>query len=141
MLFFTGFSRTASDIAGEQIKQTPNRKQELSEMHSMVNEAIKILNGDSDLLDFGKLIHETWQLKRSLTDKISTPYIDYICDTALGAGASGGKLLGAGSAGFILFFVQPELQAKVREALSSLLYVPFRFENSGSQIIFSEPDS
>ncbi len=141
MLFFTGFSRTASDIAEEQIKQTPNKQQELSKMHSMVDEAINILKGDNDLLDFGKLIHESWQLKRSLTDRISTPYIDYVYDTAIRAGATGGKLLGAGGAGFILFFARPELQPKIREALSGLLHVPFRFENSGSQIIFYEPEN
>jgi len=140
MLFFTGFSRTASDIAGEQIKQTPNKKQELGEMHGMVDEAINILNGDNDLTEFGKLLNQSWQLKRSLTDKISTPHIDDIYATAIGAGATGGKLLGAGGGGFMLFFVKPELQSKVREALSGLLYVPFRFENSGSQIIFYEPD-
>jgi len=140
MLFFTGFSRTASEIAGEQIKQTPNKKRELTEMHRMVDEAIGILNGDNDLLEFGKLLHESWQLKRSLTNKISTPYTDFLYETAIGAGATGGKLLGAGGGGFILFFVKPELQPKVREALSGVLYVPFRFENSGSQIIFYEPD-
>jgi len=82
MLFFTGFSRTASDIAEEQIKQTPNKKRELTEMCHMVGEAINILNGDGDLSEFGKLLHESWQLKRSLTDKISTPYIDYVYETA-----------------------------------------------------------
>jgi D-glycero-alpha-D-manno-heptose-7-phosphate kinase len=75
-----------------------------------------------------------------LTDKISNPYTDYLYETALRAGAAGGKLLGAGGGGFMLFFVRPELQPKVREALGNLLCVPFRFENSGSQIIFYEPD-
>ena len=140
MLFFTGFSRTASEIAEEQIKQTPNKRRELTEMYCMVDEAVKILNGDNDLVDFGKLLHQSWQLKRSLTNKISTPYIDYVYETAAKAGATGGKLLGAGGAGFILFFVKPELQPKVKEALSGLLNVPFHFESSGSQIIFNEPD-
>jgi len=140
MLFFTGFSRTASEIAGEQIKQTPSKKRELTEMHRMVDEAINILNGNNDLVEFGKLLHESWQLKRSLTDKISTPYTDFLYQTATHAGATGGKLLGAGGGGFILFFVKPELQPKVREALSGVLCVPFRFESSGSQIIFCEPD-
>ncbi len=89
MLLFTGFSRTASQIAGEQIKQTPNKKRELTEMCRMVDEAINILNGNNDLLDFGKLLHESWQLKRSLTDRISTPYIDYVYETAARAGATG----------------------------------------------------
>jgi len=141
MLFFTGFSRTASEIAAEQIRQTPNKKQELSQMRQMVDEAINILNRGDDLLEFGKLLHESWQLKRSLTEKISTPYIDYVYETATRAGATGGKLLGAGGAGFILFFTKPELQPKVEESLHGLLHVPFQFENSGSQIIFCEPSS
>jgi len=140
MLIFTGFSRMASHIAGEQIKQTPNKKQELSEMYQMVDEAIKILSGDNDLLDFGKLLHENWQLKRSLTDKISTPNIDDIYDTAIQAGATGGKILGAGGGGFMLFFVMPELQSAVKESLRGLLHVPFQFENQGSHIIVYEPD-
>ncbi len=140
MLFFTGSSRKASEIAGEQIKQIPNKKRELAKMHRMVDEAISILNGDNDLLEFGKLLHESWQLKRSLTNKISTPYTDFLYETAISAGATGGKLLGAGGGGFMLFFVKPELQPKVREALSAVLCVPFRFESSGSQIIFYEPD-
>jgi D-glycero-alpha-D-manno-heptose-7-phosphate kinase len=140
MLVFTGFSRMASEIAGEQIKETPNRKAELTKMYLMVDQAIDILNGDGDLVEFGRLMHESWQLKRSLTNKIATPYTDYLYETALRAGAAGGKLLGAGGGGFMLFFVRPELQPKVREALGNLLCVPFRFENSGSQIIFYEPD-
>lgn len=141
MLFFTGFSRTASEIAGEQIKKTPQKKEELSAMYQMVDEAINILSGNHDISEFGKLLHETWQLKRSLTDKISTPQIDDIYATALSAGAIGGKLLGAGGGGFMLFFVEPELQLKVKAELKHLLYVPFRFENSGSQIIFYEPQN
>ena len=139
MLFFsTHYSRTASTIAEEQIKQTPNKKRELTEMRQMVDEAINILNGNNDLLDFGRLIHESWQLKRSLTDKIPTLYIDYVYEAAISAGATGGKLLGAGGVGFVLLFVKPELQTRVRDALKGLLYVPFRFENLGSQVLFSE---
>ncbi len=140
MLFFTGLSRTASEVAEEQIKQTPNKKKELAEMLRMVDEAINILNGDNDLLEFGRLLHENWQLKRSLTNKITTPYTDFLYEKAINTGATGGKLLGAGGGGFMLFFVRPELQAKVSEALNGTLPVPFRFESSGSQIIFYEPD-
>ncbi|MBI2852137.1 MAG: kinase [Chloroflexi bacterium] len=140
LLVFTGFSRTASEIAGEQIRQTPNRTRELSTMYQMVDEAVGILAGDGDITEFGKLLHESWMLKRSLTDKISTPYADFLYESALKAGATGGKLLGAGGGGFILFFVKPELRASVRAALNGLLSVPFRFENSGSQIIFYESD-
>ena len=141
MLFFTGLSRTASEIAGEQIKQTPNKKEELVRMHRMVDEAIRILNDDNDLSDFGRLLHESWQVKRSLTDKISTPDIDCIYEKAMQAGATGGKLLGAGGGGFILFFVKLERQPGVKKALNDFLNVPFRFESSGSQIIFYEPDN
>jgi len=142
MLFFTGFVRTASEIAGEQIKKTPKRGSELNRMFEMVDEAISILNGNgSDITDFGKLLHETWMIKRSLTNKITTPFIDEIYETAIKAGAFGGKLLGAGGGGCILFFVEPELQPKVKEKLNNLLYVPFKFENLGSQIIYYSPQN
>ena len=140
MLFFTGFSRIASEIAAEQIQQTPNKKRELTEMYRMVDEGIGILNGDNDLSEFGKLLHESWQLKRSLTDKISTPEVDDIYTAARDAGVIGGKLLGAGGGGFVLLFARPEIQSRVKAKLSRLLYVPFQFENMGSQIIFYEPE-
>lgn len=142
MLFFTGFSRTASEIAGEQIKKTLDKKNELNRMRDIVDEAISILNGsDSDITDFGRLLHESWTIKRSLTDKISTAQIDKIYKTALDAGALGGKLLGAGGGGFILFFVETEFQPKVREKLKNLLYVPVKFENLGTQIIYYAPEN
>ncbi|MBU0778356.1 kinase [Patescibacteria group bacterium] len=142
MLFFTGFSRTASEIAGEQIKQTPNKKNELNQMLEMVDDAVSILNrSDSDITDFGRLLHESWLIKRSLTDKISNQHIDNIYEEAINAGALGGKLLGAGGGGFVLFFVEPEFQSKVREKLRNLLYVPFKFESLGSQIIYYVPQN
>lgn len=140
MLFFTGFSRTASEIAAEQIKETPGKKKELKLMYGMVGKAIEILNGNGGLLEFGKLLDESWQIKRSLTDKISTPLIDDIYSAAVGAGALGGKLLGAGGGGFILIFAEPKTHAAIREKLKELLYVPFKFENLGSQIIFYSPN-
>ncbi len=140
MLFFTGFSRTASEIAGEQIKKIPKKGKELQRIYEMVDEATSILNGSSsNITDFGRLLHETWVIKRSLTHKITTPTIDEIYETALKAGALGGKLLGAGGGGCILFFVEPEKQDKVKEKLKNLLYIPFRFENLGSQIIYYTP--
>jgi D-glycero-alpha-D-manno-heptose-7-phosphate kinase len=140
MLFFTGFSRIASEVAAEQIQQTPNRARELSRMYNMVDEGIAALNSTSELTDFGKLLDESWQLKRTLTNKITTADIDDIYAAARNAGAIGGKLLGAGGGGFILFFVKPEAQPKVKEKLRRLLYVPFRFEDRGSQIIYYEPE-
>jgi len=139
MLFFTGFSRNASEIAGEQIKKTPQKKKELKKLYALVKDSIEIFNNRSDLSKFGKLLHESWRIKRGLTKKISTPVIDDIYDTARRSGASGGKLLGAGGGGFMLFFVKPGMKKKLKEKLKKLLYVPFKFENSGSQIIFYSP--
>jgi len=136
MLFFTGFSRNASDIAGEQIKKTPALKSQLQGMQGMVDKAVDILNSDScDIRDFGKLLHESWQIKRSLTHMISTNEIDAIYEAACKAGALGGKLLGAGGGGFILLFAEPEVQPKIKEKLRNILYVPFSFEKLGSQVI------
>lgn len=140
MLFFTGFSRIASDVACEQINNIPQNKNQLRRMYDMVDEAIDILNGNK-IRDFGKLLHESWKLKKSLSHKISTQHVDDIYNAACRAGAIGGKLLGAGGGGFILFFVEPEKQAIVKEKLKNLLWVPFRFEDLGSQIIFYQPHS
>jgi D-glycero-alpha-D-manno-heptose-7-phosphate kinase len=140
MLFFTGFSRTASSIAKAQIENIPQKKAELGRMHEMVFEAVEVLNG-YNLIKFGQLLDESWKLKRTLSDKISSSYIDDLYSTALKAGAIGGKLLGAGGGGFVLFFVEPAKQDRVRQALKDLLEVPFKFENLGSQIIFYQPSS
>ncbi len=140
MMFFTGFSRTASEIAAEQIRLTPQKGNELNAMKKMVYEAQDILYGkNKNLDDFGKLLHESWQLKRGLSSKISNSAIDKIYDAGRGAGALGGKLLGAGGGGFILFFARPENQPRIKEKLKKYLYVPFNFENSGSQIIYYSP--
>jgi len=140
MLFFTGFSRNASEIAAEQIKKTSEKKKELHEMRALVEEAQNILMYDNrSLEEFGGLLHEGWKLKRNLTSKITTPFIDEIYAAARAAGATGGKLLGAGGGGFILFFVKPELQPNVKEQLKRLLYVPFHFETLGSQVIYYAP--
>jgi len=136
MLYFTGFSRIASKVAQAQIKNTPQKKRELTLMYQMVDEAISILTENKNILEFGKLLNETWELKRSISNKISNPIVDNIYETALRAGAIGGKLLGAGGGGFMIFFVPPKKQPKVREALKSLLEVPFNFESEGSQIIY-----
>jgi len=140
LLFFTGLSRTASEIAKEQVAKTKDRVSELKTMYQMVSHGIDILKGNENLLNFGQLLHESWRLKRSLTDKITTPAIDEMYDAAIKAGAVGGKILGAGGGGFLLLFAKPERHAEIKRKLGSLLHVPFRFENSGSQIIFYEPD-
>ena len=139
LLFFTGFSRYASEIAGEQIRKIPDNKKELKEMFDMVGEAIRILERRADIRRFGRLLHESWQLKRRLSTLITTQAIDQIYSEAIRAGAAGGKLLGAGGGGFMLFFAEPGKHKKIRERLKKLLYVPFKFEDFGSQVIFYEP--
>ena len=104
----------------------------------MVDEAVEILQGRGDFLEFGRLLHEGWMLKRSLTERISTPKIEEIYESARRAGAIGGKLLGAGGGGFMLLFAEPQDHQKVLDALGDLLHVPFGFESSGSKIIFCD---
>ncbi len=136
MLFYTGMKRVASEVAAEQIKNTPNRQAELSAMQEMVGEGLKILTGTQPIADFGRLLHESWQLKRKLSAKISNSEIDDIYSAGLNAGAAGGKLLGAGGGGFVLFIVPPERRAHLLEKLGRFVHVPFGFDNLGSNIIF-----
>jgi len=139
MLYFTGFSRTASEIAVHQIKNIPKKAKELTAMYQMVQQAMELLN-KNELKEFGALLDESWKIKRKLSDKISTANIDDIYETAQRAGATGGKLLGAGGGGFILLFAPPSAHKKIQEKLKKLLLVPFKFENSGTQIIFYQPN-
>ncbi len=139
MLYFTGFTRKASDIAEKQIKNIPKKQKELKDMYAMALYALDLLN-HGDLRRFGKLLDESWQIKRGLSDKVTTPYIDKIMNAAKASGALGGKLLGAGGGGFVLLFVPPYKQKKVKEKLKKYLLVPIKCENKGSQIIFYQPN-
>lgn len=136
MLFFTGFVRFASEVAKSQVDNIHKKTNELHRMRAMVDEAVEILGSGRDLAAFGDLLHEAWTYKRGLSDKISTDDIDAIYEKARAHGAVGGKLLGAGGGGFILFYVEPEKQDAVRAALGDLIHVPFHFESGGSQIIY-----
>lgn len=140
MLFFTGFSRIASEIAKSKIDNISQRKKELTRMKEMADEAISILQGNGSLDEFGYLLDQGWQYKKSLSDRVSTAQIDQIYEAAREAGALGGKLLGAGGGGFMLFFVRPEDQPRVRKCLDNLIHVPFRFENSGSRVVLYQPN-
>lgn len=140
MLFFTGFSRIASKIAKSKIDNIRHRQAELMRMKEMADESISILNGSGSLDGFGRLLDQGWQYKKSLSDKVSTAEIDQMYAAAREAGALGGKLLGAGGGGFMLFFVRPEDQPRVRERLDKLVHVPFRFENSGSRVVLYQPN-
>lgn len=135
MLLFTGFSRFSGEIASAQQSGIKSSLKELHEMKSLVDVAEKILTGGS-LDDFGKLLNHTWQLKRSLSKRISNDDIDYIYGKALQNGALGGKLLGAGGGGFMLLYVPKEKQTNLIESLNSLKFVPFSFENTGTKIIY-----
>jgi D-glycero-alpha-D-manno-heptose-7-phosphate kinase len=135
-LFFTGFSRIASDIAQDKIAQIPKKSKELIELKGMVDEAVGLLTGSGSLDGFGKMLHESWKIKKSLSKKVSTGQIDSIYEKAMASGALGGKLLGAGGGGFILFFVKPERKEALKKSLKQLLHVPFHFETTGSQIIY-----
>lgn len=142
MLFYTGLSRYASEIAAEQIKNTASKKKELKEMRLLVDEAEKIMTraGADDFYDFGLLLNETWKLKKSLSKSISNPEIDRIYESAMMNGAVGGKLLGAGNGGFMVFYADPAHQPRVREALKGYLQVPFNFDFAGSEIMVYRPD-
>lgn len=137
MLYFTGFARFAVDIEQDKLQQLDNKKSELSSMQALVEQAIEILAGDiSGYDDFGRLLHENWMLKKQLSHKVSTGCIDDIYCKALKSGALGGKVLGAGGGGFMLFFVRPEDRSCLRQGLSHLLHVPFRFDTLGTQLIY-----
>lgn len=140
MLFFTGFSRFSSDIQQTTEKSMKEKTDELKGMYSLVEEAEQILVSKTELNEFGKLLHETWQLKRGISSGISTSSIDLLYERAMEAGATGGKLLGAGGGGFLLFYVEKDKQPYVMRALSELLYVPFQFENGGTRVIHYTPE-
>jgi len=141
MLVFTGLSRLAPVMAEKQIDNIDAREKQLSTMLSMVSEAESILHDDArPIRDLGALLQQSWQLKRELADGVSTPLVDEIFDAAIGAGASGGKLLGAGGGGFMLFIVEPDKQARVRETLKDLVTVKIAIDNVGSKIVVYEPD-
>lgn len=137
LLCFTGFSRSASDIARHQILETPSKVRELGIMEELTKEAFDVLRSPfRDLNDFGKLLDENWKVKRSLTPQISNSVIDEIYRTALSNGAIGGKILGAGGGGFMLLFADESKHQLIRSALSNIEFVPFRFEETGSKIVY-----
>ncbi|ADJ65880.1 kinase [Herbaspirillum seropedicae] len=140
MLCFTGFSRIASEVAKSQIDNLKQRQAQLHRMREMVDEAMSILQSEHTSIDeLGKLLHESWLCKRSLSDKVSTSEIDYLYQEAMQAGAIGGKIMGAGGGGFLMLFVKPEQQPAVRERLKHLIHVPFKFDDGGTRIVMYNP--
>ncbi len=141
MLFFTGISRNAPEIAKSKMDNFKDRVSELKTMDGMVTEGQSILlSPTTPITKFGALLHESWMFKRRLSDKVSNPTVDQIYETARKNGAVGGKILGAGGGGFFLIFAPPEFQPQIREALKDLVYVPIRFESGGSQVVLYQPD-
>lgn len=139
MLFYTGISRTAADVARSYVAAIQSRRRQLRLMKELVEESIDVLVSGMNICALGDLLHEAWQAKRTLSSAVSNKEVDVLYETARAAGAIGGKLTGAGGGGFLLLFVPPEKQAAVRAALGGRLHVPFNFESAGSQIIFYEP--
>jgi D-glycero-alpha-D-manno-heptose-7-phosphate kinase len=141
MLCFTGCSRIASEIEKTKIDNIDNLQAQLTLLYTMVNDAIDILQDDNKPIEaFGELLDVSWKCKRGLSSNVSTPEIDLIYETAIGAGAIGGKILGAGGGGFLLLFARPEKHAEIRSRLNHLVHVPFNFENSGSSVVFYKPE-
>lgn len=142
LMYFTGFTRFSSEMQKVNNVTANEKKQQLRQMLALVDEAEKVLtNKEADLDDFGRLLDLTWKLKRQTGSKISTGSIDALYQQAIDAGALGGKLLGAGGGGFLVFYVQPEKQEAVKAAMSGLMRVPFEFENDGTRVIHYTPES
>lgn len=141
LMFFTGFTRFSSDVQKANAEGASDRTEKLKKMLSLVPEAENILTGENcDLSDFGRLLDETWRLKRNTGKAVTTSGIDELYEKGIKAGALGGKLLGAGGGGFMVFYAEPEKQASVRKAMEGLMQIPFAFEEDGTQILYYAPE-
>jgi D-glycero-alpha-D-manno-heptose-7-phosphate kinase len=130
----------ASVVAQSYVDVIEERRRQLRIIKDLVEEGIAILNSGQDITAFGRLLHEGWQAKRDLSSKVSNPQVDTLYEKALSAGAIGGKLTGAGGGGFLLLFAPPAAHESLKKVFSGLIYVPFKFEFGGSQIIFFDPE-
>ena len=140
-MFFTGFTRFSSDVQKANSMNGVDRTAQLKEMLLLVDDAEKVLTDKrSDLDDFGRMLDQTWKIKRQTGAAVSTNSIDELYAKGIAAGALGGKLLGAGGGGFLVFYVQPDHQASVRCAMQDLLYIPFKFEDGGTRVIHYTPE-
>ena len=142
MMFFTGFTRFSSDVQKANASNKADKVNQLKEMLALVDEAEKVLvDKQSDLDEFGRLLDHTWRIKRKTGNTVSTNSIDELYDKGLKAGALGGKLLGAGGGGFLVFYVEPDKQENVKKAMEDLLYIPFEFEDGGTRVIHYSPET
>jgi D-glycero-alpha-D-manno-heptose-7-phosphate kinase len=136
MLFYTGIQRTASDVAKSYVEDIERRAEQLNELTLLLKQSVSLLHSGDDIEEFGRMLDKAWSLKRSWSKVVSNNFVDDLYARAKSAGALGGKINGAGGGGFMLLFVPPPKQNEVRQALASTIHVPFRFESTGSQIIF-----
>ncbi len=141
MMFFTGFTRYSAELQKINLSGRGDKRAQLKQMHELVGEAEKVLiDKMADLDEFGRLLDVTWKLKRQTGAAVSTDSIDELYEKGMKGGALGGKLLGAGGGGFLIFYVRPEEQESVRRALGDLMYVPFKFEDGGTRVIHYTPE-
>jgi D-glycero-alpha-D-manno-heptose-7-phosphate kinase len=142
LMFFTGFTRFSSDVQNENARGKANKNNQQKEMLALVNDAERVLtNKNVDLDEFGRLLDYTWSLKKQTGAAVTTDIIDKLYETGIQAGALGGKLLGAGGGGFLVFYVQPEKQQAVKDAMKDYMYIPFEFEEGGTRVIHYTPES
>lgn len=143
MMFFTGFTRFSSEVQKANSASSPiDKNVYLKQMYDLVDEAeVVLVDKTRDLDDFGRLLDKTWKLKRQTGGSVSTKSIDKLYEKGVTAGALGGKLLGAGGGGFLVFYVQPEKQVVVKESMKDLMYIPFEFENGGTRVIHYTPEA
>ena len=140
MLFYTGVTRFSSEVQKDTFANPEDKKAQLKDMLSLVDDAQAILEDkNADLNDFGRMLDNTWKLKRGTGSKVSNGSIDELYERGIKAGALGGKLLGAGGGGFLLFYVEPDKQQNVINSLDDLMHVPFNFENEGTSIVYYNP--
>lgn len=139
MMFFTGFTRFSSDM--QEANRVTDKTARLKEMLALVPEAEKVLTDKTKpLREFGHLLDQTWRLKRGTGGHVSTSSIDALYERGIKAGAVGGKLLGAGGGGFLVFYVEPDARESVRKAFSDLLYIPFEFEDEGAAVVYFDAE-
>lgn len=139
MLFFTGFTRFSSDM--QKKNHVADKTEQLKEMLALVDMAEGVLTDkQKNLAELGRLLDTTWKLKRGTGNQVSTGSIDALYEQGINAGALGGKLLGAGGGGFLVFYVEPDAQASVLKAMGGLLHIPFKFENDGAVVVYFSPE-
>jgi len=136
MLFYLKTKRDASKILESQQRETKNKLNELRQLQNLVDPIRNVFSSGVNMKNFGKILHQGWEIKRKLTGDISSNEIDDYYSMAIKAGAIGGKLLGAGGGGFLIFYVEKENQKKVLDALSNLYFLPIEFDNSGTRITY-----